>query len=157
MPYRTPSLEITMSPVCYLHCLYAALHDRCLIAWYLNILSSQNNTTLTSFTQLQAMDSHRIPTGFLTLSNSDGCNSAEFNQTTEEEPMPYQFSIYLVSRTSTTWIIAPNLASKLWWMLPCMDQCWRRFSMKLFIGIRNQAAYSFHNLKALMEGALSWG
>lgn len=98
---------------CYFHCLYAALHDRCLIACYLNILSSQNNTTLTSFPQLQAMDSHRILTGFLTLSNTDGCNSAEFNQTTEEEPMTYQFSIYLVSRTSTTWIMAPNLASKL--------------------------------------------
>ena len=112
-PYRTPSLEISMSPVCYFHCLYAALHDRCLIAWYLNTLSSQNNTTLTSFPQLQAMDSHRILTGFLTLSNTDGCNSAEFNQTTEEEPMTYQFSIYLVSRTSTTWIMAPNLASKL--------------------------------------------
>lgn len=32
-PYITPPLEISMSPVCYFHCLYAALHDRRLIAW----------------------------------------------------------------------------------------------------------------------------
>ena len=84
-------------------------------------------------------------TGPLTLANIDGWNSAEL-KSQRKNPWP---SIFLVSRS---WVILPNLDSKLGWTPPFLDHSCSRFCTKFLPGTR----ITLPNTLCVWRGSIHW-